>query len=94
MDVFFVYLLIVSATPLFLWDQRKSLALLHIPFILMLWVYFGMFATMELAMPLHIIGGSLFLVNLVFAHIAAYLIYAKPILKRKADPKSNLDIIK
>ncbi|WP_191566610.1 spore morphogenesis/germination protein YwcE [Metabacillus idriensis] len=94
MDVFFVYLLIVSATPLFLWDQRKNLALLHIPFILLLWVYFGMYATMDLTMGMHVIGVSLFVINLVFAHVAAYLIYAKPVIKRKADPKSNLNIIK
>ncbi|MDR0139030.1 spore morphogenesis/germination protein YwcE [Metabacillus idriensis] len=94
MDVFFVYLLIVSATPLFLWDQRKNLALLHIPFILLLWGYFGMYATMDLSMAMHVLGGSLFFINLIFAHVAAYLIYAKPILKRKAEPKSNLDIIK
>ncbi|QNG60056.1 spore gernimation protein [Bacillus sp. PAMC26568] len=94
MDVFFVYLLIVSATPLFLWDQRKNLALLHIPFILLLWVYFGMYATMDLTMAMHVIGVSLFVINLVFAHVAAYLIYAKPVIKRKADPKSNLNIIK
>lgn len=94
MDVFFVYLLIVSATPLFLWDQRKNLALLHIPFILLLWVYFGMYASMDLTMAMHVFGLSLFVINLVFAHVAAYLIYAKPVLKRKADPKSNLKIIK
>lgn len=94
MDVFFVYLLIVSATPLFLWDQRKSLALLHIPFILLLWVYFGMYATMDLNMAMHVFGGSMFVINLVFAHVAAYLIYAKPVLKRKAEHKSNLKIIK
>lgn len=94
MDVFFVYLLIVSATPLFLWDQRKNLALLHIPFILLLWVYFGMYATMDLSMAMHVLGVSLFVINLVFAHVAAYLIYAKPVIKRKADPKSNLNIIK
>ncbi|PLR67779.1 MULTISPECIES: spore morphogenesis/germination protein YwcE [Bacillaceae] len=94
MDVFFVYLLIVSATPLFLWDQRKNLALLHIPFILLLWVYFGMYATMDLTMAMHVLGVSLFVINLVFAHVAAYLIYAKPVIKRKADPKSNLNIIK
>lgn len=94
MDVFFVYLLIVSATPLFLWDQRKNLALLHIPFILLLWVYFGMYATMDLNMTMHVFGGSLFIINLVFAHVAAYLIYAKPIIKRKTDSKSNLDLIK
>lgn len=36
MDVFFAYLLIGTATPLFLWKENKKLAILQVPLIILM----------------------------------------------------------
>ncbi|MGP4081721.1 spore morphogenesis/germination protein YwcE [Bacillus sp. Marseille-Q3570] len=75
MDVFLVYLLVASATPLFLWQDRKKLAILQIPFILCMWLYVVLYLSFDLSMLTHIVLGSIFVANVIFAHVAAFMIF-------------------
>lgn len=45
MDMFFAYLLVASATPLFIWLDNKKVALSAIPPIILMWVFFFFYAT-------------------------------------------------
>ncbi|WP_349408926.1 spore morphogenesis/germination protein YwcE [Pseudalkalibacillus sp. SCS-8] len=75
MSVFLVYLLVATATPLFLWPERKKLAIFQIPFILCMWLYVVLYLSFELSTLVHIILGSIFVANVIFAHVAAFLIF-------------------
>ncbi|MBA4493180.1 spore morphogenesis/germination protein YwcE [Paenactinomyces guangxiensis] len=83
MSVFMVYLFVASATPLFLWTERRRLALLHLPFIVAMWVYFILYVTTELSVWSHLLFGIIFIGNIIFAHVAAFLIFASPVLERR-----------
>ncbi|MGD6816449.1 spore morphogenesis/germination protein YwcE [Metabacillus sp. 84] len=89
MDVFVVYLFIATATPLFLWPERKKLALIHIPFIAGMWTYFILYLSGSLNFIDHFVLNMIFVGNVIFAHIAAFLIYAFPIIKREHDKKHS-----
>lgn len=83
MSVFVIYLFVASTTPLFLWTERRKLALMQLPFIPVMWVYFILYVTAELSMLAHIVFGAIFIGNVIFAHVAAFLIYAGPALERR-----------
>ncbi len=38
MDLFFAYMFVASATPLFLWLEHRKIAVLSIPFIVVMWL--------------------------------------------------------
>ncbi|MGC4376940.1 spore morphogenesis/germination protein YwcE [Fictibacillus sp. Mic-4] len=90
MDVFVVYLLVATATPLFLWEHSKKLALAQLPFIACIWAYFILYFTTTIGTTAHILFGIVFAANIIFAHIAAYLIYIAPAIKRKKMQNKNL----
>ncbi|ALA54982.1 spore morphogenesis/germination protein YwcE [Shouchella clausii] len=85
MDLFFAYMFVASATPLFLWLEHRKIALASIPFIIVMWV---------LALA-HIFDGFLFdlhhsafvtafLINVFIAHFAALVLYVYPHLRSKS----------
>lgn len=82
MDVFMVYLLVASATPLFLWVERRKLALLQLPFIALMWVYSVLYMTTDLSMWSYSLFAALFIGNVLFAHYAAFLIFIAPAVKQ------------
>ncbi|MGM7703198.1 spore morphogenesis/germination protein YwcE [Pseudalkalibacillus sp. Hm43] len=82
MDVFLVYLLVASATPLFLWHDKKKLAMIQIPFIMCMWLYVILYLSFELSILVHIILGSIFVANVIFAHVAAFMIFTTHVLKK------------
>jgi hypothetical protein len=83
MDVFLVYLLVASVTLLFLWKERKKLAIIQIPFILCMWLYVVLCLSFELSMLVHIIIlGSIFVANVIFAHVAAFIIFTTHVFKK------------
>ncbi|MFY4776081.1 spore morphogenesis/germination protein YwcE [Metabacillus sp. RGM 3146] len=89
MDVFVVYLFIITATPLFLWIERRRLAIFHIPFIAGIWAYFILYLTGALDSMNHIILNTFFVANVLFAHISAFLIYAYPAIKKARAAKQE-----
>ncbi|QPC47783.1 spore morphogenesis/germination protein YwcE [Mangrovibacillus cuniculi] len=83
MDVFVLYLCIATATPLFMWKEHRKMAIIHIPFIIGLWVGFGYYlASEQITLMGHIGVWSMILINFIFAHVAAYVLYASPFLKK------------
>ncbi|KYC98788.1 hypothetical protein B425_3251 [Bacillus amyloliquefaciens] len=74
MDMFFAYLLVASATPLFIWLDNKKVALSAIPPIILMWVFFYFYATSSLSPLGHTLMIILFAVNVIVAHIAAFII--------------------
>ncbi|MBD1379750.1 spore morphogenesis/germination protein YwcE [Metabacillus arenae] len=93
MDMFFAYALIASATPLFLWTEKRGWALFHLPFIALMWVFFGIYLTTDLSVVGYILMFMVFVGNIIFAHVAAFVLWASPIL-RKRKLKRNLNVIK
>ncbi|WP_198863938.1 spore morphogenesis/germination protein YwcE [Bacillus velezensis] len=83
MDMFFAYLLVASATPLFIWLDNKKVALSAIPPIILMWVFFYFYATSSLSPLGHTLMIILFAVNVIVAHIAAFIIYGLPRLRRR-----------
>ncbi|UXH43706.1 spore morphogenesis/germination protein YwcE [Rossellomorea vietnamensis] len=90
MDVFLVYLFVATATPLFLWVEHRKWAVLHIPFVIALWsVFIYYVAVPELGGWGHVTLWSLFVANLAFAHIAAFMLYAVPFIQKQRKKKSS-----
>ncbi|MCY8023819.1 spore morphogenesis/germination protein YwcE [Bacillus sonorensis] len=85
MDMFFAYLLIASATPLFLWLDNKKVALSSIPPIILMWVFFFFYMTSSLTPTGHSLMIALFIINVIIAHIAAFLIYGLPLIKKRMN---------
>ncbi|MDA1476773.1 spore morphogenesis/germination protein YwcE [Bacillus changyiensis] len=82
MDMFFGYLLIASATPLFLWLDNKKVALSSIPPIMLMWVFFFFYMTNKLSPTGHSLMVILFTLNVIIAHIAAFFIYGLPLIRK------------
>lgn len=76
MDVFFAYLLIGTATPLFLWNENKKIAILQIPLIALMWASLVLYLYSDFGMTGQIILGTLFAVNIIIAHLTVlYVLY-------------------
>ncbi|MDA7025302.1 spore morphogenesis/germination protein YwcE [Bacillus sp. CLL-7-23] len=82
MDMFFAYLLIASATPLFLWLDNKKVALSSIPPIMLMWGFFFFYMTNRLSPTGHSLMVVLFILNVIIAHIAAFFIYGLPLIRK------------
>ncbi|AGN38354.1 spore morphogenesis/germination protein YwcE [Bacillus sp. GM2] len=82
MDMFFAYLLIASATPLFLWLDNKKVAISSIPPIILMWVFFFFYMTSSLSPTGHSLMIVLFILNVVIAHVAAFIIYGLPLIRK------------
>ncbi|MCA0993099.1 spore morphogenesis/germination protein YwcE [Pseudalkalibacillus hwajinpoensis] len=83
MDVYMVYLFVITATPLFLWQDYKKLAFVHMPFIVAIWALLIFYIGGGMTPVAHTLFITLFAINVLFAHIAAYLIFARPFLKER-----------
>ena len=94
MDVFMIYLFVATATPLFLWAEHKKWAIIHLPFVLALWVSFLYFVSVPAMGTLgHVILWSLFITNFVYAHVAAIYLYAAPFIRDQRE-KRRFTLIK
>jgi hypothetical protein len=92
MDVFVLYLFIATATPLFLWTESKKMAIMQMPFIAVIWLYMILYlAKVDLSPMMHTVFISIFVANVIFAHIAAIMIYAPYIKKKKLEKKTIVE---
>ncbi|SDB91827.1 spore morphogenesis/germination protein YwcE [Shouchella lonarensis] len=80
MDLFFAYMLVASATPLFLWLEHRKIAFMSIPFILIMW---GLFASFLMEFTPQTTFVVAFLLNVLIAHVAAFLLYTYPYLQKR-----------
>ncbi|MCA0988837.1 spore morphogenesis/germination protein YwcE [Guptibacillus algicola] len=87
MDVFMVYLFVITATPLFLWKDYRKLAYVHIPFIIANWALLIFYIGGGMTPAANTIFISLFVINVLFAHLAAFLLFALPIIRERAAAK-------
>ncbi|MCM3655198.1 spore morphogenesis/germination protein YwcE [Metabacillus litoralis] len=78
MDVFFAYLLIATATPLFLWKERRTLAIMHIPVIIGMWVVFISNMNADFGILGHTIFMLAFTLNVFIAHMAIFHLFIVP----------------
>ncbi|QDI92677.1 spore gernimation protein [Salicibibacter halophilus] len=78
MGIFFLYLFIASATPLFLWKEKRKLALASLPLLIAMWVLSGFYVTDSLSSAAHTFFMVLFSFNVLMAHVAAIVLYVKP----------------
>ncbi|KKI91906.1 hypothetical protein WQ54_12305 [Bacillus sp. SA1-12] len=83
MDVFFTYLLVSSTTPLFLWKERRTLAILHIPVVAAMWGVYLTYINMDLGELGHYLFGFTFVVNVVIAHLTIYHVFVKRFFNKK-----------
>jgi len=75
MDVFFAYLLIGTATPIFLWLENRKIALLQIPLIVLMWTTLILYMYADFGAG-HLIFGSIFVINIIAAHLTVlYVLY-------------------
>ncbi len=90
MDVFFVYLLFASATPLFLWVEKRKWAIISIPFVIALWVGFAFYVTADhLTTMDHTMILTIFIINAIIAHIAALALMVGPLFANKHNHVSQ-----
>ncbi|KGP72304.1 spore morphogenesis/germination protein YwcE [Pontibacillus yanchengensis] len=76
MDVLMVYALFASITPLFLWMEHRGTAIVQLPFIAGMWgFFFTEFFSIQTSGFLYGSLLTLSLLNLIYAHIAFYLIF-------------------
>ena len=87
MDVFFAYLLIATATPLFLWKERRTLAIMHIPVIIAMWVVFISNMNADFGILGHTIFMLAFIVNVFIAHMAIFHLFIVPFFAMIKKPK-------
>ncbi|WP_226669076.1 spore morphogenesis/germination protein YwcE [Metabacillus litoralis] len=85
MDVFFAYLLFSSATPLFLWNENKKLAILQIPFIALMWVMFALYMTVDFGTLEYTLFGIIFALNVLAALGTGLYVYLSHFSKRVSD---------
>lgn len=89
MDIFFAYLLIGTATPIFLWLENRKIALLQIPLIALMWTLLGFYLYSNVGLTGQIILGSVFVVNIIAAHLTVlYVLYTSKLpefLKSRTD---------
>ncbi|MYL32962.1 spore gernimation protein [Pontibacillus yanchengensis] len=76
MDVLMVYALFASITPLFLWIEYRITAMVQLPFILGMWGFFFIeFASLQINTMMYSTLLAVFILNLIFAHFAFYLVF-------------------
>ncbi|QQK75471.1 spore gernimation protein [Salicibibacter cibarius] len=78
MGVFFLYLFIASATPLFLWKEKRWLALASLPLLIVMWIMSGFYVANMLTPAAHTFFMILFSFNVLLAHVGAIILYVKP----------------
>lgn len=87
MDVFFAYLLIATSTPLFLWKERRTLAIMHIPVVIAMWAVF--IANMNA--DFGIVGDTIFILafvlNVFIAHMTVFHLFVVPFFKMLKNQK-------
>lgn len=83
MSVFMIYLFVATATPLFLWMEKRKMALWHLPFLALMWVAFILYISNRALPFVEPFFFVLFIGNVIYAHIAAFLLYASPYLKQR-----------
>ena len=84
MDVMMVYMLFASVTPLFLWIQYKKFAIGQFPFIIGMWVYFVfLYSAMDVNSLVYNLFLGIFIINILYAHIAFYLVFFHDQIMRK-----------
>lgn len=88
MDVFFAYLLIASASPLFLWKENVKLAIFQIPVVILMWVMFILYISFDFGMTGHIVFGSFFALNVILAHITVFYVFIRPFFDQLNNKKS------
>ncbi|GAF13873.1 hypothetical protein JCM19046_4430 [Bacillus sp. JCM 19046] len=90
MDLFFAYMFVASATPLFLWLEHRKIALLSVPFIFVMWALAISFLfegfMFHISESTFIAG---FLINVLIAHVAAFILYASPYYQAKSKKLSE-----
>ncbi|MRX71169.1 spore gernimation protein [Bacillus lacus] len=91
MDMFFAYMMIATATPLFLLPEHKKLAAASIPFISAMWITFFMYYGAEASMLFHTAFLLLFTLNVLMAHFAAFIIFAIPVIREQREQKQQLE---
>lgn len=87
MGVFFSYLLIATVTPMFLWKERRTLAIMHIPVILAMWVVFISNMLTDFGMLGQFIFILAFIVNVFIAHMAIFDLFLVPFFKMMKKSK-------
>ncbi|WP_170006476.1 spore morphogenesis/germination protein YwcE [Bacillus fonticola] len=93
MDVFVMYLFIATATPLFIWTEHRKLVYLQAPFLIALWTFIAIYLVIPESTLVLAALWILFLGNVVFAHIAAWVLYLYPAFKREQLRRKLGDII-
>lgn len=81
MDIFFAYLLFSSATPLFLWKEKRTLAIFHIPVIAAMWGVFLAYLNYDLGALGNWLFGAFFVINIIIAHLTIFHVFVKPFFK-------------
>ncbi|WP_059103473.1 spore morphogenesis/germination protein YwcE [Shouchella shacheensis] len=85
MDLFFAYMFVATATPLFLWLEHRKIAILSIPFIIVMWLL-ALGFIFEIALFSEVPFVTAFIVNVVIAHLAAFMLYAYPLFQKARAP--------
>lgn len=83
MSIFMIYLFVATATPLFLWIEKRKMALWHLPFLVLMWVAFILYISNGANPFVQLFFFVLFIGNVIFAHIAAFLLYAAPFFEHR-----------
>jgi Spore morphogenesis and germination YwcE len=87
MDVFFAYLLIATSTPLFLWKERRTLAIMHIPVVIAMWAVFIANMNADYGMVGHTIFILAFVLNVFIAHMTIFHLFVVPFFKMLKNQK-------
>jgi hypothetical protein len=78
-----IYLFVATATPLFLWIEKRKMALWHLPFLALMWIGFILYISNHAHPFVEPFFFVLFIGNVIYAHIAAFLLYASPFLQQR-----------
>ncbi|MGG3888441.1 spore morphogenesis/germination protein YwcE [Metabacillus fastidiosus] len=83
MTGFFAYLLIVTTTPLFLWNEKRTLAIMHIPVVIGLWGVLIAYMNYDLGAFGHWLFGIAFIANVIIAHLTLIHVFIRPFFKEQ-----------
>ncbi|MDQ0206198.1 spore morphogenesis/germination protein YwcE [Alkalicoccobacillus murimartini] len=82
MGIFFFYMFVASATPLFLWLEHHKIAVASIPGIFLMWIL-GSIYIISPSIWIEATFIVTFAVNVMLAHYAAIVLYGMPLFKQK-----------
>ncbi|TSB45139.1 spore morphogenesis/germination protein YwcE [Alkalicoccobacillus porphyridii] len=82
MGVFFFYMFVASATPLFLWIEYHKIAVASIPGIFAMWIL-GSIYIISPSWWLEAWFIFTFAVNVILAHWAAIVLYGMPFIRAR-----------